>query len=361
MKTAVLLPPLRSYLWLKLVLSLAAVVMISSLLTVLLVRRSLDSGMRLMLSKEDRAWADELAEAATVYLRQGGTIEEFSQQIGAVPPNRVYLRRWPERSPTDMPGLPGTPGMMGPMMRRAMNVPPLAITDSSGIILFHTIEGREVRDLSALAIQQGSPIRSAGGISGYVFAGSLLQPALAPQQLEFLQNVSRAAIMSAMLGLLVAVLLGSILFTNIMSPLRALLRATTRVAAGRFDTKLDETRKDELGQLSHGFNTMLASLAEADAWKRRLIADAAHELRTPVGLIQTRLEMMQDGVYPMDQENIGILHGNIMLMSRLLHDLQELSSAEAGTSRIEYSTLALDELARTVLDDFRTAAAERQL
>ncbi|MBU0935532.1 MAG: two-component sensor histidine kinase, partial [Spirochaetes bacterium] len=47
--------------------------------------------------------------------------------------------------------------------------------------------------------------------------------------------------------------------------------------------------------------------------------------------------------------------------SRLLHDLQELSSAEAGTSRIEYSTLALDELARTVLDDFRTAAAERQL
>lgn len=343
-------------LWFKLVMSLAAVVVVSSVFMLGILRWSLDRNMAEMLRKSDTVLADELASAAGRYLEAGGSLEEFSQQLGAVPRNSSYSQRWPERSG----GQQVNPSM--PMMqRRGMNLPGLLITDSSGIVLFHTLEGPRARELGRLPVGRGIPVYRSGVLQGYIFAGNMLETVLSPQQNEFLDNVRRASLLSALLGVVVALVLGSILFIHIMSPLRALLQAAGQVAAGNFSVQLDTSRRDELGLLSDGFNRMTQALAEADQWKRRLIADAAHELRTPVGLIQTRLELMLDDIYPIDKANVQSLHGTILLLSRLLHDLQDLSSAEAGTFRLQCHDLDLVGLATASVDGFLPEARAKSV
>jgi len=312
-----------------------------------MLRLSLNRGMEEMLRKSDTALADDLARAAGRYLEAGGSLEEFSVQLGAVPRSSQYSQRWPER------GSGQSPAMMAPMMqRRGMMTPGLLITDTAGNLLYHTIEGSRVRELGRLPVGRGVAVYRAGAVQGYIFAGNMLETVLSPQQNEFLLKVNRASLLSALLGLAFAMVLGSVLFINIMSPLRALLQAAGQVAAGNFAVQLDVSRRDELGMISEGFNRMTQALAEADQWKRRLIADAAHELRTPVGLIQTRLELMLDDIYPLDKANVQSLHTTILLMSRLLHDLQDLSSAEAGTFKLELKALDVGPLVSAAVNGF---------
>lgn len=325
-------------LWFRLVASLSLVVLLGSILPLVMVRRSLDRGMERLLIGTDQAYARELVDAARLFIEAGGSLEEFSQLLGAVPRGSPFARRWPERG---MAG--GPPGMM-PMMHRATGLPGIAITDVHGTILFHTIENRDTADISRLAVQRGLPLRVDGELRAYIFVGSMVAYDLGPLQADFLASVQRASLVSALLGLVLALLIGSLLFIHIMAPLRSIRQAAAQVAAGRLDCSLVVRRDDDLGQISTGFNQMLQALRDADAWKRRLVVDAAHELRTPVSLMQTRLELLQDGVYPLDQANIAVLHDNVRLLGRLLHDLQELSSAEAGMLRLQPEDFDLPEL-----------------
>ncbi len=110
--------------------------------------------------------------------------------------------------------------------------------------------------------------------------------------------------------------------------------------------------------------TLAAAAAGAGAWvffKRyslertehrrvELIGDVAHELRTPLSSLKSSLEALVDGVIPPDPESYLALQGEVSRMQRLVHDLQELSRAEAGQIRIEARPVAPDVLIRAVAE-----------
>jgi signal transduction histidine kinase len=152
-------------------------------------------------------------------------------------------------------------------------------------------------------------------------------------------------------GLTVAVLaslvLSQILAHGMTSPLRQMTAAAREMAAGRPPGLIRATSRDEVGELARAFVAMSHDLATADAQRRDLLANVAHELRTPVAALRAELENLVDGVRPADGDALDEVLGQVERLAVLVDDLLGLARAEAGVTplrrgRVEVASLILD-------------------
>jgi two-component system OmpR family sensor kinase/two-component system sensor histidine kinase BaeS len=126
------------------------------------------------------------------------------------------------------------------------------------------------------------------------------------------------------------ILVGGLSFRRIGRPVANLMDAADRVAEGDLSVRVDENLPGEFGRLNQRFNRMTAELERSDRQRKSLTADIAHELRTPLHIIQGNLEGVLDGVYQPTPEHMGATLEETRLLARLVSDLQTLSLAETG-------------------------------
>jgi signal transduction histidine kinase len=140
-------------------------------------------------------------------------------------------------------------------------------------------------------------------------------------------------------------------------PLIHLSRATHRFGQGNLTERVPEAQHPEVRDLFRAFNVMAASLDEADASRRRMTSDVAHELRTSLTNVRGYIEAAQDGVAPLDAALIDSIHEDTLVLQGLVDDLQQLSVADAGALQLDRRPTDLDELARSVTAVHRARAA----
>jgi len=160
----------------------------------------------------------------------------------------------------------------------------------------------------------------------------------------FLRSVNRSLWLAGIAASLAAVLLTLTLSRRILGPVEALTRAARRMEKGDLTTRVNVTSDDEIGELAHAFNAMAEGLARLEQLRRNMVADAAHELRTPLSNIRGYLEALRDGVIRPSSELIDSLYEDAMLLSHLVDDLQELALAEAGQLKLVRQPVALREI-----------------
>jgi len=141
------------------------------------------------------------------------------------------------------------------------------------------------------------------------------------------------------LSLAVGAVLAAALSRSIARPIAAVSAATSELAAGRFGVRVALPRHadqpDETRALSDGFNAMAAALERYEGERKAMVADVAHELRTPLAAMQLRLEALADGLVPFDPSEVELLRSQTDLMGRLIDDLRLLSLADAGRLTLE--------------------------
>jgi len=139
------------------------------------------------------------------------------------------------------------------------------------------------------------------------------------------------------------------------APIGDVMVAADRVANGDYAVRVDARANGEVGRLVDSFNAMTTRLQATEAQRRNLLADVAHELRTPLAVIQGNVEGMLDGIYPRDDERLETLLEETAVMSRLLEDLRTLSLAEAGALKLYREPVE----PAALVDDVVTAYAPR--
>lgn len=159
------------------------------------------------------------------------------------------------------------------------------------------------------------------------------------------------------LALFLSMLAGSIAiraFRRVATPLADIMAAADAVAEGDLSVRVPVPQRgpDEFTQLVSSFNRMTEELERSDQRRRNLTADVAHELRTPLHIIQGNLEGVLDGVYRPTQEHIGVTLEETHLLARLVEDLATLSLAEAGQLPLEWERVDLSELLEDVATSF---------
>ncbi len=150
---------------------------------------------------------------------------------------------------------------------------------------------------------------------------------------------------------------GGVAFRRFSSPVADVMAAADAVAEGDLSVRVRENIPGEFGQLARSFNRMTAELASVEEQRRNLTADVAHELRTPLHIIQGNLEGILDGVYEATPEQIAATLEETRLLARLVNDLQTLSLAEAGQLPLHGEVLNAADLLDDVLTSFSGPAA----
>ena len=145
------------------------------------------------------------------------------------------------------------------------------------------------------------------------------------------------------------------------SPLRSVMDAADRVADGDYGTRVTESGAPPMRALAHSFNTMADRLQKADQLRRDLMADVAHELRTPLSVLQGRLEGLLDDVYPRDDRQLAQLLEETQVLSRLVEDLRTLALSEAGVLRLQRESTDLVALAEDVVRSLRPEADRKSV
>jgi signal transduction histidine kinase len=179
-------------------------------------------------------------------------------------------------------------------------------------------------------------------------------------------NYSPITLLAIICGLplafmLAASLLGGAAFRRLGTPFADIMSATDAIAHGDLSVRLRENNRGPLGSLAHRFNNMVTELERAEQQRRNQTADIAHELRTPLHIIQGNLEGMLDGVYEPTPEKITDTLDETRLLARLVDDLQTLSLAEAGQLPLHPTRFLLADLLNDAAAGFDSRAAAQNV
>jgi len=156
---------------------------------------------------------------------------------------------------------------------------------------------------------------------------------------------------------IVTAIIGSFTFRRYGRPMTNIFSAIDSISEGDLSVRVPEHYPRQFGQLAKRFNHMVSELERADQQRRNLTADIAHELRTPLHIIQGNLEGIIDGVYQPTPEHINNTLDETKLLARLVNDLQTLSLAEAGQLPLHPTRFLLADLMDDLTSSFSSQAA----
>ncbi|MCB8990070.1 MAG: HAMP domain-containing protein [Ardenticatenaceae bacterium] len=173
---------------------------------------------------------------------------------------------------------------------------------------------------------------------------------------KFLTEVNRAVWLGGAASVLLALLLGIILARRLARPLTKLTHATQQMAQGDLAQQVTIRSQGEMGQLAASFNQMAGALAHAEEQRQQLLADVAHELRTPLSIMRGHVEAMLDGVFDISPDNLALVHEETLLLGRLVEDLRTLSLAENNELPLNLRQVDLWPVAQQAVNAFEPLA-----
>lgn len=245
--------------------------------------------------------------------------------------------------------------MQGMLMNMAMANADLLLVDIDGTIIADT-SGSRVGTSSVGVRGKSMEILIDGESKGTLV---LYQHKLQNLEEEFIQSANFAIVMSAFIAALLAVIFSIWIAKKITKPLQTLVSGIRRLGSGEkvHDVKIETD--DEFHELGDAFNQMSNRLARNEEIRQALVADVAHELRTPLAILQGKLESIQEGAIQASEEVVLELTDEVYRLNRLVSDLQQLSLAEAGKLSLNVQPVNLKKLIERICANLQWLADEK--
>ena len=174
-------------------------------------------------------------------------------------------------------------------------------------------------------------------------------------------TINRYLLWGGLLAIAIALVITYVLSRHILSPIKALTATARRLGQGDFSQRVKVKNSGEVGELAHTFNTMAGGLERTEKLRRDMVADIAHELRTPLSNVSGYLEAIRDEVVKPDPATINLLTEEVDLLTRLVDDLQELALADAGELKLLCQPEDLSQLIEQSARAIQTKTREKSL
>ena len=326
-------------LWVRLTLAFVAVTLVGVAIVAAIADWSANNTFRQYLARQDALAQSGVLDALSVFYQQRGTWDGVDAML--LNANLVVPRGRGQGS-----------GASGQGRGR----PPLALADANGVIVFDERSVGVGTTISAEDRASALFVVANGKTVGYLTFGSQGRGALAPAEQAFIDQLRVGFVIAGLIAIVLGVLLGVIISRTLAAPLATVANAARQFAAHDWQARVPVRGADEIAEVAREFNAMADDLQRAETLRRNLMADIAHELRTPITVLQGNLSAMLDEVYPLNREEIATLYDETRVLARLVNDLRELSLAEAGQLPLNLQSVNIPELARTAVANFSVAA-----
>jgi two-component system sensor histidine kinase BaeS len=239
--------------------------------------------------------------------------------------------------------------------------PVVEMVDASGaVVQVLDLDGAPVRSSPGYAAvpdqhQLKAPVVVAGRAVGSVII-RFGQRGIGGEVAQFEAARWRVRLLAFGISVLIAIAVSAIIARQITAPLERMLSAMRRRAAGDRGARVDNVRAvGVLREILEDYNSSSDALDQRDRAQRNLVADVAHQLRTPVAVLQAGHEALVDGITEPTPENLGSLRDEVLRLGRVLEDLQALSAAEATALQLTLGRLNLATITKEVADNLGEA------
>lgn len=148
---------------------------------------------------------------------------------------------------------------------------------------------------------------------------------------------------------------------GMLAPVKRLVKGTHQLAAGDFSSRVKVGTQDELGKLAQDFNQLAMTLEKNEQMRRAFMADISHELRTPLAVLRGELEAIEDGVREMTIASLSSLQSEVLILTKLVDDLHQLSLSDAGALAYRKEEIDAVHLVQQVEAGFRERFHDKQL
>lgn len=170
--------------------------------------------------------------------------------------------------------------------------------------------------------------------------------------IQFTEQQNDTALAISVTSIFFAAIIAVMVAQNLLRPIKSLVDATRSLTAGKFDTRIEVTGVDEIGQLQNDFNSLALTLGKNEQSRRQWIADISHELRTPMAVLLGEVEALQDGVREPTPQNLHSLHSEIIRVNKLIDDLYQLSMSDIGALDYRKKEIELTTVLEDVVSSF---------
>ncbi len=230
------------------------------------------------------------------------------------------------------------------------------LADANGQVIYHPRERQIGRALDQVRKIKQIPIKVDQTTVGYLGVSTPPRPPPDDDGPGFVEFLGRTLLTVAAVAGGGGVIFGILMSRTLTAPLNRLAEAARAIGARDLSRRVEEKGSAEMVSVARAFNDMAADLEQAEALRRNLLADIAHELRTPLSVVQGNLRAILDEVYPLEQAEIARLYEQTRLLSRLVNDLHELAQAEANQLPLNRQATDLARLIADTADIFLPSA-----
>ena len=200
--------------------------------------------------------------------------------------------------------------------------------------------------LSAPVIVQGTHV----GRAILHFYQAAIPSAEASLRDALIRTVAGSAALAALFALGVSVVFSR----RITRPVTALTRAVRSIASGNHSARVGDSGGGELGELTTAFDRMADTIARDEELRIAIMADVAHELRTPLSILQAGTESLVDRTVPPTPATLASLHDEVLRLGRVVEDLDTLASAEATHLQVALEPIDVSEPVRQALANLKS-------
>jgi len=174
-------------------------------------------------------------------------------------------------------------------------------------------------------------------------------------------SVQTALLVGALAGTLVATLVGVVAARHLVRPVQQLRAATHQIAQGRYRDPIPRPADRELADLAADIEHLGGSLAETETRRTRLLGEVAHEMRTPLTVIDATMEALTDGVVEAGPAQYGQVQGEVRRLRRLAEDLSALSRAEEGRTELRRARVDVRDVVMRAVERLRPQADDASI
>jgi signal transduction histidine kinase len=334
-----------------------AVIVVGATTTLVLVRRSTESMFRSFVFEGDSEKAKAYASMLAEYRLEKGNWDGVQAFLVGLP---QMLSLSLDAKIHGNTGWAPLANYTAATMRSLM-ADRVVVADSQGIIIADTANEILGTVHPAMHLSHGVPIMAKFQRTGTVLVGSMIDSSLTGINERFLDSITRSLVWATVISAAIALVMGLLFSARITEPLGILAAAARDVASGELSAPIPLVGKGEVAELSASFNEMKTELKRLDDAKKQVIADSAHELRTPVTLIQGMIEGMMDGILPLDAQSLESVHEETVRLARLIDTLRELEIIESGELELSIEGVDLVEANRKAVLLFTAAASAKSI
>lgn len=171
--------------------------------------------------------------------------------------------------------------------------------------------------------------------------------------LAFINTLNRLLMAVGIFSLFFSLIIGAIMAKRLSTPISKVIGTARMIARGYFgDRAHEESSTKEISQLNEAINNLAMTLENQEALRKRLTADVAHELRTPLATLQSHMEAMIDGIWKPDTDRLKSCHEEIMRINRMVGDLEKLAKYESENMLLNREKFDISELIGHIVKNF---------